>query len=117
MKKMVYGLVFFSAMLTASGMALADPMDSLIDEYEQAFKAVKPPPQSSVRSDYKFDQMAMSGLYTTRTLRLIYQQNQSLMERQDEMLNRYDQIIEQNKEVIRLLTRIAEAGKPGPPKP
>ena len=88
MKQLLTALFF--AILMASDMAYGDPMDELVEEYSREFDSVKPAPNSSVGSDYKFDQMAMSGMYATRSLRLIYQQNQEMIRIQQEILNRYD---------------------------
>lgn len=95
-----------------AGTALGDPMTELMEEYNQDFKAVVPEPYSSVHSDYKLDQIAMGGRYITKSLGILFDQNQAVVARQEEMLRKYDQIIEQNREIIRLLTRIAKQGQP-----
>ncbi len=91
--------------------SIADPMDDLIDKFQADFEKVKPGPYSSVNADYKFDQIAMSGLYNAKSLQLIYRQNQDIKAGQDEMLRKYDRIIQQNQEIIRLLTTIAKQAK------
>jgi hypothetical protein len=50
----------------------------------------------------------MGGLFTARSLKLLYQQTQESLRRQDEILLKYDQIITQNDEIIRLLEKIAD---------
>lgn len=100
--------VLLAWMLVAAPPVAADPMDDLLQQYQAAFEAAKPPPQSSVRADYKFDQIAMGGLFTARSLKLLYQQTQESLRRQDEILLKYDRIIQQNDEIIRLLEKIAD---------
>jgi hypothetical protein len=43
---------------------------------------------------------------------LIYEQNQELLAQQRELTDKYDEIIEQNREMIRLLRLIAERINP-----
>jgi len=106
-------LVIMYGLVTVAVPAWADPMTQLLDQYTGEFESLKPAENSSVGTDYKFDQIALSGLYTTRTLGLIYQQNQTVIQKQDEILRRYDTIIEQNREIIRLLTRMAGQERTG----
>jgi hypothetical protein len=91
-----------------TGVAYCDPMDELIDQFESAFEAEKPAPNSSVGADYKQAQAALGSFYTTKTLSLIYKQNQTVVEKYDQLIEKYDQIIEQNQEIIRLLGIIAK---------
>ncbi|MFW6331867.1 MAG: hypothetical protein ACOC23_01055 [Thermodesulfobacteriota bacterium] len=97
------------------GTAIGDPMGELMDEYQQDFKAVVPEPYSSVNSDYKLEQIAMGGLYITKSLSILFDQNRVMAARQEEMIRKYDQMIEQNREIIRLLNRIAKQGQPVSP--
>lgn len=107
--KSIFGMVLLLVVFPMlSSPVFADPMDDLLREYQEEFEAAKPPPQSSVHADYKFDQIAMGGLFTARSLRLLYQQTQESLRRQDEILLKYDQIIQQNNEIIRLLQEISE---------
>lgn len=99
------------------GTAIGDPMEELMEEYQQDYKAVVPEPYSSVNSDYKLEQIAMGGLYITKSLSILFDQNRVMAARQEEMIRKYDQMIEQNREIIRLLNRIAKQGQPEPIKP
>jgi len=108
--RMRMGWMAIAAISLVCAIAWADPMDDLMDRYDQEFDAVKPEAGSSVRSDYKFDQIAMGGMYTARSLQLIYQQNRTLIEKQNALAQKYDTMIEQNKEIIRLLKIISETG-------
>ena len=107
------------AILAAAVCASADPMDELIQSLNDEYEALRPAPNSSVGTDYPLRQAAIGSLYTTRSMGLIYQQNQELISRQSELADKYDEIIEQNREIIRLLTTISEKIEPvgGMPKP
>ncbi len=120
---MKFSVCLFSLLLgctfafTVPGTAFSDPMEELMDEYQQDFKAVVPEPYSSVNSDYKLEQIAMGGLYITKSLSILFDQNRVMAARQEEMLRKYDQMIEQNREIIRLLNRIAKQGQPASSQP
>lgn len=107
------------AILAAAVCASADPMDELIQSLNEEYEALRPAPNSSVGTDYPLRQAAIGSLYTTRSMGLIYQQNQELISRQSELADKYDEIIEQNREIIRLLTMISEKIEPvgGMPEP
>lgn len=105
--------VLFLLWMVLGGLPVqADQMDELMDRYDAEFSAAVPAPNSSVHSDYKFDQIAMGGLYTTKSLQLIYQQNQELIAKQDDLIDKYNEMIEQNREIIRLLKVIAREPPP-----
>jgi len=92
--------------------AVGDPLDDLLDEFNKDYNAIKPPSEySSVNSDYKLGQAALGTLYTTKALGLLYRQNQELLAKYDEMLRKYDEVIRQNKEIIRILSVIAKSGQ------
>ncbi|MBL0715205.1 MAG: hypothetical protein JJV98_16070 [Desulfosarcina sp.] len=97
----------------------ADPMQQLIKSLDSEFEAMIPAPSSSVGTDYPTRQAALGSLYTARSLGLIYDQNQEMIARQEALLNRYDRIIEQNKQIIKILTAISERITPteSPPHP
>ena len=108
MKKTIFISLFLAFAIVWAGIGLCDPVDDLIDQFGKEFEAVKPPPNTSVNADYKLDQVALGAFYTTKTLSLIYKQNQAVMEKYDQLLVKYDKIIEQNKEIIKLLSIVAE---------
>ena len=85
-----------------------DPMDELSNELSTSFEKLKPPPNSSVDSDYKLDQVAIGSLYTNKSLHLIYKQNREMAEKYNILMEKYDRIIDQNNEIIRLLSIIAK---------
>jgi hypothetical protein len=92
--------------------ALADPMEDLIQSLNSEYEALIPAPNSSVGTDYPTRQAALGSLYTARSMGLIYEQNQELLAQQRELTDKYDEIIEQNREMIRLLRLIAERINP-----
>jgi len=108
------------AILSAAVVAFADPMEDLIQSLNNEYEDLVPAPNSSVGTDYPSRQAALGALYTTRSMGLIYRQNQEMLSQQGELADKYDQIIEQNREIIRLLNVIAERlepvdGAPGTP--
>ncbi len=90
--------------------AICDHMDELIENFGNEYKAMIPPPNSSVDTDYKFGQIALGSFYTTKAISLLYQHNQELLVKYDEMLEKYDKIMKQNKEIIRLLSILVKGG-------
>ncbi len=108
MKRTFFFTVFLAIIIACPGVAFSDSMDELINQFEKEHEAMKPPPSSTVNTDYKLDQIALGALYTTKTLNLIYKQNQTVMDKYDQLIMKYDKIIEQNKEIIRLLSIIAK---------
>ncbi len=101
-----------AAVLAIAVCAYADPMEDLIQSLGDEYETLKPAPNSSVDTDYPTRQAAIGALYTARSMGLIYQQNQEMLSRQSELADKYDQIIDQNREMIRLLTVIAERIEP-----
>ena len=108
MKRPFFISLILALVIAFGSIGFCDPADELIDQFGQEFEAVKPAPNTSVNADYKLEQIALGAFYTTKTLSLIYKQNQALMEKYDQLLMKYDKIIDQNKEIIKLLSIIAE---------
>jgi len=79
--------------------------DEQFEQYNKQYEELKPPAYSSVRSDYVFEQTALSTQQTTKILELIYDQNRQLLSKYDEALSKYDEIIRQNNEIIKLLSK------------
>ena len=97
----------------------ADPMQNLIETLGNEYEALMPPPSGSVGTDYPVRQAALGSLYTARSIGLLYYQNQEMLAKQEALLIRYDQVIEQNRQIIRLLKVISEQAPPidAPPPP
>ena len=105
-------LMMILAILSVAVYVFADPMEELIQSLDTEYEAMVPAPNSSVGTDYPTRQAALGALYTTRSMGLIYQQNQEMLSRQGELADKYDEIISQNREIIRLLTLISERVEP-----
>jgi hypothetical protein len=102
-------LILITAVLMP-GNGFSDSMDDLSNEFSKSYGNLKPPPNSSVGSDYKLDQVALGTLYTNKSLHLIYKQNSEMADKYNILIEKYDRIIDQNKEIIRLLSIIAKQG-------
>ncbi|MBC2733213.1 MAG: hypothetical protein HF981_02535 [Desulfobacteraceae bacterium] len=110
--KRVMLVMLIMAILASAVYVSADPMEELIQSLGDEYEALIPAPNSSVGTDYPTRQAALGSLYTARSMGLIYQQNQEMLSRQGELADKYDEIIDQNREIIRLLTIISERIEP-----
>ncbi len=113
MKTSIFGLAVLMAMASAA-LDRADPMSELIETLGSEYAALKPAPSGSVGTDYPSRQAALGSLYTARSIGLIYYQNQKMLSRQEALLNRYDRVIDQNRQIIRLLKIISEQSSTAP---
>jgi hypothetical protein len=84
--------------------AFCESIDELVDEFGVEFESLKPLPNSSINADFKQAQIALGVVYTIKALRLLHIQNQELISKKDEIKDKYDEIIAQNRELIRLLS-------------
>ena len=107
----MFGLLLL-VFLAAAPATWADPMDELIDSLSNEYESLLPAPNSSVGTDYPTRQAALGALYTARSVGLVYEQNQEMLSQQRELADKYDEVIEQNREIIRLLSVIAERLEP-----
>ncbi len=73
------------------------------DTFSEKYNDLKPPENSSVHSDYLFEQIALGSEYTVMMLNNIFNQNNSLDGKADIMIEKFDVLIEQNKKIIELL--------------
>ena len=115
--KRVMLVMLIMAILASAVYVSADPMEELIQSLGDEYEALIPAPNSSVGTDYPTRQAALGSLYTARSMGLIYQQNQEMLSRQGELADKYDEIIDQNREIIRLLTVISERIAPDEDEP
>lgn len=107
-----YLCITLIGLLTMVPWVNADPMQELIETLGGEYEALIPPPSGSVGTDYPVRQAALGSLYTARSIGLLYYQNQEMLARQEALLGRYDQVIEQNRQIIRLLKVISERTLP-----
>lgn len=103
---MLAGTVIFVTLI-AGGVGFCDPMDDLAERFEREYQELVPPPNSSVDADYKIAQISLGTAYSAKSLQLIYRQNKELAAKYDSIQKKYDTLIQQNKEIIRLLSIIA----------
>ena len=111
MKMRFFGLtILFVSLLVVS--VHADPMRELIQTLGSEYEALVPAPSGSVGTDYPTRLAAIGSLYTARSICLIYYQNQEMLAQQAAIISRYDRMIEQNRQIIKLLTVISEQSAP-----
>ncbi|RPJ82903.1 MAG: hypothetical protein EHJ94_00875 [Deltaproteobacteria bacterium] len=91
-----------------------ESMDEMAEQYEKEYQALIPPPNSSMNSDYKMGQVALGTMYTGKSIKMLYDQNQKQIDQNQIMILKYDEIIRQNNEIINLLKIIAKKGMPAP---
>lgn len=82
-----------------------------IDRFAEKYDNLVPRANSSVNSDYLFEQMSVGSYYTVKALDGIYEQNRILLEKHEVLLEKYETIIRQNNDIIGLLKKIAD--RPG----
>lgn len=111
MKKILFILICITFMAATVPGGHAESIDEAFEEFSSRFQSLKPPPGSSINSDYKLEQSALASFFSARMLALISKQNQELLARSDEIARKYDQMIKQNEKIIQLLTQ-----KPGKPQ-
>ena len=108
MRYMRYACLVMAISWCVSWPVQAESMDEMIGTFANDFKALKPRPNSSVNADYKLDQIALGTFYTTQAMGKLFEQNQTLLSKYDEMLMKYNEVVTQNNELIRLLSIIAK---------
>ncbi len=78
-------------------------IDELVDEFNLEVESLKPLPNSSLNADYKQAQATLGTIYTIRALKLLYEQDRELINQNDAIKSKYDALIKQNEEIIKLL--------------
>jgi hypothetical protein len=111
MKKKLLIAIYFLLVLISPKISLGQSIDEINEQYSKDYEALKPPSSSSsVKSDYVFEQTALSTQQTARLLKLIYEQNQAMLANYQGVLEKFDEIIRQNNEIIKLLSKDAAKG-------
>ncbi len=77
----------------------------ITDKFDEEYKALLPRYNSSVDSDYIYEQIALSGEYTVKLLDQINTDNAQLNEKFDALNEKLDTLIDQNKKLIELLKK------------
>ena len=106
MKKIVFLLVIFTAYAAAPTAFASD----ISDTFTKKYSALLPAENSSVRSDYLFEQIALGSEYTVRLLDQINENNAQLEHKVDTIIEKFDVLIEQNHKIIDLLEKQNKLG-------
>lgn len=99
MKKTI--MLFLSIVFCASVVCASDLSKTFSEKYD----SLTPPENSSVHSDYLFEQIALSGKYSIMMLEQLNGRNADLNEKTDILIEKFDILIEQNKKIIKLLEK------------
>ena len=113
-KQRIFLLFVLLGVLGCPSTLFCESMDEMAEQYEKAYNALVPPPNSSMNSDYKLGQVALGTMYTGKSIKMLYDQYQKQIDQNQIMLLKYDEMIRQNNEIINLLKIIAKKGMPAP---
>jgi hypothetical protein len=83
------------------GTAQAD----VVADFNEKFDALIPPANSSVHSDYLFEQIALGSRYTIIQLEQIREQSAANSQRFEKLSEQLNTLIEQNQQIIELLEK------------
>jgi len=109
MKKTLVISILVSLIMFCAQTAFSQSIDELTEQFEKEIESNKPPSEtSSVGTDYIYKQTALATMYTTKMLKLMYEQNQEILSKYDEILQKYDEMIQQNNEIIKLLSELVK---------
>lgn len=97
--KKIFILIFI---ITCSSIGHASDIS---DTFTEKYNSFVPAENSSVGSDYLFEQIALGSEYTVRMLDQLNDNNEKLNEKVDVMIEKFDILIEQNKKIIKLLEK------------
>ena len=75
------------------------------DSFTQKYNSLFPPANSSVNSDYLYEQIALGSQYTIMLLDQLNTNNDTLNEKVDIMIEKFSILIEQNQKIIYLLEK------------
>ncbi len=73
------------------------------DSFTQKYNALVPAENTSVRSDYLYEQIALGSQYTILLLDQLTTNNDNLNQKVDIMIEKFNILIEQNQKIIELL--------------
>ena len=105
----IFCMAFLLPLILTPKASFGESIDDVFDQFDKEYEALEPPSKgSSVRADYRIEQTAVASFYTAKILKLLAQQNQEISSKYDMMLQKDDQIIEQNNKIIELLSRLPE---------
>ena len=75
------------------------------DSFTQKYNSLLPPENSSVASDYLYEQIALGSQYTIILLDQLNTNNGTLNEKVEIMIEKFSILIEQNQKIIYLLEK------------
>ncbi len=75
------------------------------DSFTQKYNSLFPPENSSVDSDYLYEQIALGSQYTILLLDQLNTNNGTLNEKVEIMIEKFSILIEQNQKIIYLLEK------------
>jgi len=75
------------------------------DSFAEKFKDLTPRANSSVNSDYLFEQIALGSQYTILLLDQLNDKIDRRNDKLDEIMGKFDILIEQNQKIIQLLEK------------
>ena len=104
-KKIIFVLMLLFYICSSSVFICAS---DLTDQFSEKYQSLMPKPNSSVSSDYLFEQISLGSHYTVQMLDSIYGQNRIILDRYDTLLEKHDTLIQQNNEIIELLKKMAD---------
>jgi hypothetical protein len=99
-------LILFFILCCSSLVYASDISDSFTKKYNSMI----PAENSSVQSDYLYEQIALGSQYTILMLDQLTTGNESLSHKTDIMIEKFNILIEQNKKIIELLKRTKDSG-------
>jgi hypothetical protein len=100
-------ILLFPALTTAAITALPFPAhaDDTSATFTEKFNALTPPPNSSVHSDYLFEQIALGSQYTVTLLDRLNTSSDHTNTKLDNLLEKFELLMEQNQKIIDLLEK------------
>ncbi len=99
--KQITAVVFILLFLFLNNLYASEVSDTFSDKYQ----ALLPQENSSVHSDYLFEQISLGSRYTVMMLDQINDTNTDFAQKTDQVIERLDILIEQNKTIIELLKK------------
>ncbi len=104
---MIKTIILFCILLCSPLVYSSDISDSFTQKYE----SLVPEGNTSVRSDYLYEQIALGSQYTILLLDQLTTGNDSLNQKVEIMIEKFNILIEQNQKIIELLeTRHKDSG-------
>ncbi len=90
----LFCILFCSSLVYASDIS---------DSFTQKYNSLVPAENTSVRSDYLYEQISLGSQYTILLLDQLTTGNDSLNQKVDTMIEKFNILIEQNQKIIKLL--------------